>query len=210
MKSKPRFRLTLQLCRKKRHMNRGENTWCHFQVVEGHRAQCTLVDRSLGIHRSFLFPDMAALPRGAWRSMTLPLLVCTLQSAPDLQPSALPAGCRTSGPCSQPTLLTRHMSLRRLPACSETDVDSSDFCHSVHILLAWVLKNTFNPKPGSCEEHLNLIPNAFSLLRNCWKSVFCFSAVSLNLLLLLLAENCQPYVPLCSLSEFIINLSTNI
>lgn len=38
-----------------------------IQVVQGHRAQCTLVERSLGIHRSFLFPDMvqAALPRGA-------------------------------------------------------------------------------------------------------------------------------------------------
>lgn len=37
------------------------------QVVQGQRAQCTLVDCSLRIHRSFLFPDMvqAALPWGA-------------------------------------------------------------------------------------------------------------------------------------------------
>lgn len=47
--------------------SRREHSMSLFQVVQGHRAQCTLVDRSLGIHRSFLFPDLvqAALPRGA-------------------------------------------------------------------------------------------------------------------------------------------------
>lgn len=37
-----------------------------IQVVQGHRAQCTLVGRSPRIHGSFLFPDMvhAALPQG--------------------------------------------------------------------------------------------------------------------------------------------------
>lgn len=48
-----------------------------IQVVQGHGAQCTLVDCSPRIHRSFLFPDMvqAALPWGARRSMTSPLFV---------------------------------------------------------------------------------------------------------------------------------------
>lgn len=45
---------------------------------------------------------------------------------------------------------------------------------------------TFNPSAGSCEDHLNLIPDAFSLLGNCWKSIFFSFAVSLNSLLLLL------------------------
>lgn len=46
------------------------------------------------------------------------------------------------------------------------------FFHSVQILLACVLKNPFDA--GSCEDHLNSIPNAFNLLRNCWKSIFFF------------------------------------
>lgn len=84
----------------KTHEQGREHLMSLIQVVQGHRAQRTLVDRSLGIHRSFLFSDtvQAALPQGAWRSMTQPLPVCMLQSALDLQPSALPVECRTSSP----------------------------------------------------------------------------------------------------------------
>ena len=88
-----------------------------IQVVQGHRAQCTLVDCSPRIHRSFLFPDtvQAAQPWGAWQSMTSPLFVCVpmcaLQRGPNLEPSAPPADCKPSGlPAIQAgclTLLTR-------------------------------------------------------------------------------------------------------
>lgn len=50
----------------KMHEQRREDLMSLIQVGQGHRAQCTLVERSLGIHRSFLFPDMvqAALAQG--------------------------------------------------------------------------------------------------------------------------------------------------
>lgn len=70
-----------------------------IQVVQGHRVQCTLVDCSPRIHRSFLFPDMvhAALPWGAWQCVTLPLCLCVLQRGLNLQPSPPPAVCKPSG-----------------------------------------------------------------------------------------------------------------
>jgi len=44
-----------------------------IQAVQGHRALCTLVDCSLRVYRSFIFPDLihAALPWGAWWRLTL-------------------------------------------------------------------------------------------------------------------------------------------
>lgn len=75
-----------------------------IQVVEGDReTQCTLLDCSLWIHRSFLLPDIvhAALPWGAQQcvtsllslSLSLFLLVCECVAAPpaDSKPSGPPA-----------------------------------------------------------------------------------------------------------------------
>ena len=68
-----------------------------IHVVQGHRAQCTLVDCSPRIHRSFLFPDMlqAALPWGAWQSMTSPLFVCAYVCvAKGPKPQPISTSCR--------------------------------------------------------------------------------------------------------------------
>lgn len=96
----------VKLCRKKKRNVNREHFMSFIQVVQGHGAQCTLVDCSLRIHRSFLFLDMvqAALPRGAWQSMTSPLFVCTLQRSPKL--SATPAVCKPRGPPCQVSCLT--------------------------------------------------------------------------------------------------------
>lgn len=68
-----------------------------IQVVQGHRAQCTLVDCSPRIHRSFLFPDIvhAALPWGAWQRVTSPLCVrdyVCVAKGPEHQP--ISTSCR--------------------------------------------------------------------------------------------------------------------
>lgn len=53
--------------RKERREQRREPFMSLIQVVQGHRARCTLADGPPRIHRSFLFPDVvqAALPQGA-------------------------------------------------------------------------------------------------------------------------------------------------
>lgn len=87
--------------KKKRDVRRGGEPFMSLiQVVQGHRAQCTLVDCSPRIHRSFLFPDMvhAALPRGAWQCVTLCVCMCVSACCPNLHPSAPPADCKPSGP----------------------------------------------------------------------------------------------------------------
>lgn len=84
--------------KKKRDVRRGGEPFMSLiQVVQGHRAQCTLVDCSPRIHRSFLFPDMvhAALPRGAWQCVTLCVCVCVcLRVAPGPKPPPISTSCR--------------------------------------------------------------------------------------------------------------------
>lgn len=78
-----------------------------IQVVQGHRAQCTLVDCSPRIHRSFLFPDtvQAAQPWGAWQSMTSPLFVCAYV-------------CVAKGPKPQAISTSRRLQTLRAPCHS--------------------------------------------------------------------------------------------
>lgn len=111
---------------KKRCEQRKEPFMSLIQVVQGHGARCTLADCSPRIHRSFLFLDVvqAALPQGAWRSMTSTLFVwaricacvcvCSRGAETSNYLHFLQTACPPKAPCqaSCPSLLTGWMYCR--------------------------------------------------------------------------------------------------
>lgn len=82
--------------------------------------------------------------------MTQPLFVCTLQRALDLQPSALPAQCKTSGSLLVACFVNMLLVFERVACTFRADVDSTQ---SKFYRLVFMLKNTTNPNAGSCEGH---------------------------------------------------------